>query len=95
VGEDALDRLGNGSIYDLLETAARIAIQHGVVTIEPIVADRSMAHMLKIPTGSLLLYLRQIDYDRSGDPVLLSHEYHLGDAFEFSVVRRGPGRRFR
>jgi GntR family transcriptional regulator len=95
VGEDALERLGNGSVYDLLETAARTAIQHGVVTIEPIAADRQMARKLKIPTGSLMLYLRQIDYDRSGDPVLLSHEYHLGDAFEFSVVRRGPGRRFR
>ena len=29
-----------------------------------------------------------------GRPVLLSDEYHLADAFEFSVVRRGPGRRF-
>jgi GntR family transcriptional regulator len=95
VGEDALARLGNGSVYDLLETTTKTAIQHGVVTIEPIAADRQMARKLKIPTGSLLLYLRQIDYDRSGDPVLLSHEYHLGDAFEFSVVRRGPGRRFR
>lgn len=95
VGEDALERLGNGSVYDLLEAAAQTAIQHGVVTIEPLAADRQMARKLKIPAGSLLLYLRQIDYDRSGDPILLSHEYHLGDAFEFSVVRRGPGRRFR
>jgi GntR family transcriptional regulator len=95
VGEEVLERLGDGSVYELLETAAGTAIQHGVVTIEPIAADRSMSRKLKIPAGSLLLYLRQIDYDRSGDPVLLSHEYHLGDAFEFSVVRRGPGRRFR
>jgi GntR family transcriptional regulator len=95
VGEDALDQLEDGSVYDLLESAAHIAIQHGVVTIEPIAADRVLARKLKIPAGSLLFYLRQVDYDRSGDPVLLSHEYHLGDAFEFSVVRRGPGRRFR
>jgi GntR family transcriptional regulator len=95
VGEETLARLDNGSVYDLLESSADIAIQHGVVTLEPIAADRLLSRKLKIPTGSLLLYLRQIDYDRSGDPVLLSHEYHLGDAFEFSVVRRGPGRRFR
>lgn len=94
VGEDVLARLDRGSVYDLLESA-EVAIQHGVVTIEPIAADRSLSRKLKIPAGSLLLYLRQIDYDRTGDPVLLSHEYHLGDAFEFSVVRRGPGRRFR
>jgi GntR family transcriptional regulator len=95
VGEDVLERLEDGSIYDLLESAAQVAIQHGVVTIEPMAADRTLARKLKIPAGSLLLYLRQVDYDRGGDPVLLSHEYHLGDAFEFTVVRRGPGRRFR
>jgi DNA-binding GntR family transcriptional regulator len=95
VGEDTLEGLEDASVYDLLEASANVAIQHGVVTIEPMTADRSLARKLKIPVGSLLLYLRQVDYDRSGDPVLLSHEYHLGDAFEFSVVRRGPGRRFR
>jgi GntR family transcriptional regulator len=95
VGKDPLAQLDDGSVYDLLESVAGVAIQHGVVSLEPIAADRAMARKLKIPTGSLLLYLRQIDYDRSGDPILLSHEYHLGDAFEFTVVRRGPGRRFR
>ena len=95
VDEDVLERLEDGSVYDLLESAAHVAIQHGVVTIEPMAADRTLARKLKIPVGSLLLYLRQVDYDRGGDPVLLSHEYHLGDAFEFTVVRRGPGRRFR
>ena len=95
VGKDVLEQLEDGSVYDLLESAAHVAIQHGVVTIEPMAADRTLARKLKIPVGSLLLYLRQVDYDRGGDPVLLSHEYHLGDAFEFTVVRRGPGRRFR
>ena len=95
VGEDVLEQLEDGSVYDLLESVAHVAIQHGVVTIEPMAADRALARKLKIPVGSLLLYLRQVDYDRGGDPVLLSHEYHLGDAFEFTVVRRGPGRRFR
>ena len=95
LGQDALDVIGDGSVYELLEANAQVAIQHGVVSIEPIAADLAMARKLKIPAGSLLLYLRQIDYDRSGDPILLSHEYHLGDAFEFTVVRRGPGRRFR
>jgi GntR family transcriptional regulator len=95
LGQDALGAIGDGSVYELLEANAQVAIQHGVVSIEPIAADLAMARKLKIPAGSLLLYLRQIDYDRSGDPILLSHEYHLGDAFEFTVVRRGPGRRFR
>jgi DNA-binding GntR family transcriptional regulator len=31
----------------------------------------------------------QVDYDTSGRPVLLSHEYHQPDAFEFTLHRKG------
>jgi GntR family transcriptional regulator len=93
VPAEALGRLRNDSVYDLLDEAAGATVQHGIVTLEPRRADKAMAKLLDVPAGELLLYLRQVDYDRAGDPVLLSHEYHLASAFEFSVVRRGPGRR--
>src|SRR5207244_3027818 len=57
-------------------------------------ADRTVARLLGTRTGDLLLYLWQVDYADGGAAVLSSHEYHLADAFDFSVVRRGPGRRF-
>lgn len=82
----------DGSLYDLLEARGH-PVAHGVVTVEPQRADRTIARRLRIKTGAMLLYLRQIDYGREGDPLLLSHEYHLAEAFEFNVVRRGPGRR--
>jgi DNA-binding GntR family transcriptional regulator len=41
----------------------------------------------------LLLHVRQVDYEEFGRPILYSHEYHLADAFEFTVVRRGTGGR--
>jgi GntR family transcriptional regulator len=81
----------DGSLYGLLEDNGH-PVAHGVVTLEPDRADRTIARRLRIKTGSLLLYLRQIDYGREGEPLLLSHEYHLAEAFEFTVVRRGPGR---
>jgi GntR family transcriptional regulator len=93
LGASAAEGLGNGSVYELLEKEAGAVVHHGVVTIEPRRADRGLAAALRVKPGALLLYLRQIDYDRAGEPVLLSHEHHLADAFEFSVVRRGPGRR--
>jgi len=93
ISAEAFARLSNDSVYDLLEEVAGAAVQHGIVTLEPRRADKAMAKLLDVPAGELLLYLRQIDYDRAGDPVLFSHEYHLASAFEFSVVRRGPGRR--
>lgn len=87
----ALEGVADGSVYDVLARRTGRAVHHGVVTIEPATADRRLARLLKVRSGSQLLYLRQVDYDRDGAPILLSHEHHVADAFEFSVVRRGPG----
>jgi GntR family transcriptional regulator len=81
----------DGSVYAILERHGH-AVEHGVVRIEPCRADRTLARKLGVKSGAQLLYLLQVDYGRDGDPVLLSEEYHLADAFEFTVVRRGPGR---
>jgi GntR family transcriptional regulator len=88
-----LGRLGQGSIYDLLERALGIVVRQGVASLRPANADRRLAARLQVPEGTLLLYVLQVDYDTEGRPVLLSHEHHLADAFEITVVRRGPGRR--
>jgi DNA-binding GntR family transcriptional regulator len=69
-------------------------IHHGLATFQPTRADGHTASELGVMRGTLLLYIRQIDFDDSGRPVVSSHEHHLADAFEFSVVRRGPGRRY-
>jgi GntR family transcriptional regulator len=89
----ALRDLGSRSLYEFLGAHLGISVQHGVASFQPIKADRRMSSRLRVIRGVLLLYLRQVDYDSGGDPVLYSHEYHLADAFEFTVVRRGPGRR--
>ncbi|HWC70513.1 MAG TPA: GntR family transcriptional regulator [Actinomycetota bacterium] len=82
----------DGSVYELLERHGT-PVEHGVVSLEPARADRGLAKRLGVKSGALLLYLRQIDYGPDGEPLLLSHEHHLAEAFEFTVVRRGPGRR--
>ncbi len=86
-------RLARQSLYDLFRTELGIAIHHGVARFTPARASRTIADKLRVPRGTLVLYLDQIDYDETGRPVLSSHEHHLADAFEFSVIRRGPGRR--
>jgi len=68
-------------------------VAHGIVHVEPQRADRALAKRLGVKAGELVMYLRQVDYGTEGEPLLLSEEFHLADAFEFSVVRRGPGRR--
>jgi GntR family transcriptional regulator len=82
-----------GSLYDVLEEEFGITIQYGIASLRPVQAERSLAERLRVEQGELLFYLWQVDYAESGDPVLSSHEYHVANAFEFSVVRRGPGKR--
>ncbi len=96
IGEDPAvhERLRTGSVYEVLERDRGVIVHHGVATFRPIRAEGRLAALLEVPRGSLLLYLRQVDFDESGRPVVSSHEHHLVDAFEFSVVRRGPGRRY-
>jgi GntR family transcriptional regulator len=89
---EVVNRLADGSIYDLLEDLGE-PVHQGVASIRPANAGRDVAELLDVPEGTLLLYLLQVDYGRDGRPVLLSHEHHLADAFEITVVRRGPGPR--
>jgi GntR family transcriptional regulator len=91
---DAADQMLRRSIYEVLERDLGITIHYGVASFRPVTADRTVARLLGTRTGDLLLYLWQVDYADGGAAVLSSHEYHLADAFDFSVVRRGPGRRF-
>ena len=88
-----LRRLERSSIYEVMERQLGVAVHHGVATFAPEAARGEVARRLRVPEGTLLLYLRQVDYDEEGRPALSSHEHHLAEAFEFTVVRRGPGRR--
>jgi GntR family transcriptional regulator len=92
---DLAERLGGGSLYDLLERDLGVVVRQGVASIRPANAGRQVSDLLDVPEGTLLLYLLQVDYDAEGRPVLLSHEHHLADAFEITVVRRGPGPRMK
>ena len=87
------DEMLKRSIYEVLEKDLGLVIHHGVASFRPVQADVTVARRLGIPRGELLLALWQVDYSEDGTPLLSSYEYHLADAFEFTVLRRGPGRR--
>jgi GntR family transcriptional regulator len=88
---DLAEEMLQRSIYEVLRRDLGIVIHHGVANFRPIQADSAVARKLGMPRGSLLLAIWQVDYTDAGSAVLSSHEYHLADAFEFSMVRRGPG----
>src|SRR5207247_1453262 len=89
IGDQMLTR----SIYDVLGRERGLVIHRGVARFRPVRADVPVPRPLRLQRAGLLLAIWQVDYLEDGAPVLSSYEYHLADAFEFTVLRRGPGRR--
>jgi GntR family transcriptional regulator len=82
--------LDSQSLYTVLEARAGISIHYATATISPAIADSLIARRLRSDEGILLLHFWQVDFDRDRRPVILSDEYYRADAFEFTVLRRGP-----
>lgn len=87
-GDRSIKTLGEGSVYSYLSDKGH-EVEQGVASISPETADASLARRLGVRRGTLLLQLVQVDFDPAGEPVLLSYEHHLPDAFEVTVSRRG------
>ena len=82
--------LREASIYDLLQTSLGKVIEYGIARLLPVTPPALVAEKLQLPLNSLTLYIVQTDYTSSDDPLVYSREYHLPDAFDFIIWRRGP-----
>jgi DNA-binding GntR family transcriptional regulator len=84
--------LRTASIYNILQAPLGQVIEYGIARLLPIVAPRYVAEKLQLPANALTLYIVQTDYSSADEPLIYSCEYHLPDAFDFVVWRRGPSR---
>jgi DNA-binding GntR family transcriptional regulator len=80
------------SIYNILQTSLGQTIEYGIARLLPVTAPHHVAEKLQLSTNALTLYIVQTDYSASDEPLVYSCEYHLPDAFDFMVWRRGPTR---
>jgi GntR family transcriptional regulator len=80
------------SIYNLLQTSLGQVIEYGIARLLPVAPPRHVIEKLELPPNALALYIVQTDYSSSDEPLVYSCEYHLPDAFDFVVWRRGPTR---
>jgi GntR family transcriptional regulator len=80
------------SIYSLLQTSLGQAIEYGIARLLPVTAPHHVVEKLQLPADALALYIVQTDYSADDEPLVYSCEYHLPDAFDFLVWRRGPTR---
>lgn len=80
------------SIYNLLQSSLGQVIEYGIARLLPVAAPRHVSEKLNLAPNALTLYIVQTDYSSSDVPLVYSSEYHLPDAFDFLVWRRGPTR---
>lgn len=79
------------SLYGLLHKLHQVTVYRGVAELSPKSATAYLADRLEVRRGAPLLYIKQVDFDGSGTPVLHSVEYHVSDWISFTLERVGPG----
>ena len=75
------------SLYAYLRDTLGLDFHHAVAWVRPVTADEAMAEKLDTSLGSGLLHLEQVDYDTAGAPLVLADEFHVAEAFTFTVYR--------
>lgn len=81
----------NQSMYGFLRQRLSLEIHHGIAWIHPLSAEQYIAEKLQIRVGSNILHIEQVDFDADGEPVALSDEYYVADAFRFYIYRSNQG----
>jgi DNA-binding GntR family transcriptional regulator len=79
--------LRHHTLYGFLKEQLGLDFHHAVAWLKPVTADADLAGRLDIPQGSGLLYIEQVDYDSGGVPLVLADEFHVAEAFTFTVYR--------
>jgi GntR family transcriptional regulator len=80
------------SIYNILQASLGQVIEYGIARLLPVAAPNHVAEKLHLLPDALTLYIVQTDYSPDDKPLVYSCEYHLPDAFDFVIWRRGPTR---
>ncbi len=77
----------NQSMYKYFRERLGMEIHHGIARIRPKSAEEYLAEKLAIPTGSSILHIEQVDIGNDGEPLAMSDEYFVADAFTFYSYR--------
>jgi GntR family transcriptional regulator len=79
------------SVYGFFRQRLSLEIHHGIAWIRPLSAEQYIADKLQIRVGSNILHIEQVDFGVDGEPVALSDEYYVADAFRFYIYRSSQG----
>jgi GntR family transcriptional regulator len=75
------------SLYDVLTSIGEPVVSANAVLV-PVTADRRLSRLLEVKAGSALQQIIEVDYTKSGRPIVFSSEWHVPGVFELRVHRR-------
>ncbi len=75
------------SMYTFFRERLGLEIHHGIARLRPLSAEQFIAEKLAIPHGSSILQIEQVDFGSDGEPLAMSDEYYVPDAFTFYSYR--------
>lgn len=86
LGDHPDEALGS-SLYVILARAGH-PVASATAQLIPTLANAKLARLLTVKRGTPLLHIDQVDFDERGRAVMLSHEWHVADAFDLVINRR-------
>ena len=74
-------------IFSFLKQFCSLEAHMDLTEVRPAVADEALAGMFRVPEGTPLLYLDELDYDKEGMPMLYSPQYYIGGVIQHTMLR--------
>ena len=77
-----------GSIFQFLQKVCGVSAYLDLTEVRPVAADAMLGELLKVPVGTPLLMMDEVDYDIDGKPVFCSTEYFVDGVISHTVLRK-------
>ena len=75
-------------IFHFLQDFCDVYAYLDLTDLRPVTADETLAEIFKIPVGTPLLNMDEVDYDIGGKPIFCSNEYFADGIFRHTVLRK-------
>jgi GntR family transcriptional regulator len=87
IGDDWNKNDFEGSLLKILEDKFDIALDYSVATIKAIIGQDVIPPEIEIDPNVPWIVLIQTNFNRLGDPIIYSKDYHRADQVSFKVKR--------
>ena len=77
-----------GPIFDFLQAFCGVSAYLDLTDLSPVTADKQLAETFRVPLGTPLLRMDEVDYDIDGNPVFYSAQHFMGGLFRQTVMRK-------